>query len=83
VSARLRPAGQRDNPPACGPDDPPHIHRADLLAALDSIAITDPMNVARVVITPDAVEVTRWSTPRRVDLLTGDAVTATTRIEIR
>ncbi len=82
MSARLRPDGHRDTPPP-GPDDPPRIDRADLIAALDLLAITDPMNVARIVINPDHVEIIRWSAPRRVDLMTGDAVTATTRIEIR
>ena len=65
------------------PDNPPHIHRADLLAALELMAITDTDNVARVDITPDHVDVTRYDVPCRVDPATDTVVTTTTRIEVR
>lgn len=77
-------AGQPPTPPA--PDDPPYIYRADLIAALDSIAITDPGNLARLVITPEFVEVTRFATSptggKMVDLQTDRPATTTTRIQV-
>jgi hypothetical protein len=64
------------------PDNPPHIHRADLIAALDLIAISDPSSVRQVVLGTQHVDVTRYDKPMRVDPATDDVVTITHRIEI-
>lgn len=67
--------------------NPVHIHRADLLAALDLIAITDTASIARIVITPEDVEITRYVKSKTggvlLDVLRDRAATTTTRIEIR
>jgi hypothetical protein len=69
-------------------NDPPHIHRADLLRALESLGITDTGNVVCVEMASAYVEVTRFV--RAADsggiLLNEDRdapLTTTTRIEIR
>lgn len=70
------------------PHDPPRIYRGDLVAALDSIGITDTANVLSVVIGPDEVIVVRAAPPSLIsENETGDGVravvTTTTRVSIQ
>lgn len=68
------------------PDNPPHIYRADLLAALDSIAVTDTGSVKSIAMDGEAVTITRYvysdTGGMVLDLVKDQPVTVTHRIEI-
>lgn len=73
--------------PASGAVDPPHIHRADLLRALEDLGITDHGNVLSVEMNAAWVEVTRYVVGpgggKLIDAGRQSPRTTTTRIEIR
>jgi hypothetical protein len=60
--------------------EPSHIYRADLAAALDSIAIDVTPDLVSVTVTGDWVETIRYA---GTDAVTGAPALITTRIEIR